>query len=177
MTQAALPSHHPAIDAGEWVLDAPASTARFSLRNWGWNRVHGTIPLSNGRVQVGPNATILSAHVELDLAGIDTGNVRRDRDLARPQLLDTGASPILAVRAGSAERHRDGGWTLPATVSAVHGLAELPLTVTIAEHLGPDRLKVEVSGRMDRAGLGIKVPRFVIGRFVGVEVSAIYQRR
>ena len=33
----------------------------------------------------------------------------------------------------------------------------------------------QVTGRLDRSGLGIRVPTFIVGRYIDVEVRALFQ--
>ena len=57
-----------AVLAGRWLLDPEASTARFSVRNWGVHRVQGTVPLIAGAVKVDSSGTVVSAWGEADPA-------------------------------------------------------------------------------------------------------------
>jgi polyisoprenoid-binding protein YceI len=59
--------------------------ATFSVGNLG-KRVAGTIPVTSAEVDVAEDGTVRGASAELDIAAIDTGHTRRDRDLRKPNL-------------------------------------------------------------------------------------------
>ena len=171
MTQARFPATAQ-LSTGTWTVVATESTARFSVRDKMVTTVHGTIPVVSGTVEVSPTGEIVRGRMELDLTRIETGNRRRDLDLAKPSLLGTAAHPVLVVETGPAEV--DGSiWRLPATLSAGGGGIALSLAgeVTASE---AGRIRVRITGRLDRTGLGMRVPRFVIGRYIDVDVDAWY---
>ena len=35
---------------------------------------------------------------------------------------------------------------------------------------------VRITGRLDRTGLGMKVPTFIVGRMIDIEVDAVFRR-
>lgn len=59
--------------------------------------VWGSIPFRTATVEFGNHGEVVRATAELELTAIDTGNPRRDRDLAKPHLLNTHRNPILAT--------------------------------------------------------------------------------
>ena len=74
------------------------SSASFSVSNFGVNTVRGIVPIRAATVVVAADRLINRVHATLDLAGIDTGNARRDKDLRSHRLLDTDQFPDVTFR-------------------------------------------------------------------------------
>ena len=150
------------IRPGTWHVVSDVSTARFTVRDKVVGTVHGTLPIRLGTVT-------------LDAVAIDTGNPRRDRDLAKPRLLDTATHPLVVVTAGPSTPGPQ-GWDLDATLSA-RG-ATCPLTLR-ADPVAEDTagIRVHVTGRMDRKGLRKTVPTFIIARYLDIDVDLLLAAR
>ncbi|WP_370971057.1 YceI family protein [Amycolatopsis sp. cg9] len=159
------PRTAPALRAGTWTVRTGRTTASFEVRNFGFNRVRGTIPVRAGTVEV-TGGGVTAVRAELDLAALGTENPRRDADLRKPNLLDSGAHPDLTFTA-TGVRRRDEGWEVTGGLrlrgtSCPLTLAVEPVTAT----------RVRATGTLDRAPLGMRVPRAVIGRYVRIDVEA-----
>lgn len=163
------------LTVGMWEL-APGSLARFTVGNLGFKKVHGAVPLENAHVEVQPTGRITAVRALLDFSAIDTGNKRRDADLAKPKLLGTNSFPTMTFQAAmvdSTGRTRQS--FLNGTLEA-HGHAiALKLHFTV-EQCAPGTLRVRASASFDRADLGIKAPSFMIGRQVEVHIDANFRR-
>ncbi|MGG5259889.1 YceI family protein [Phycicoccus avicenniae] len=159
------------LSAGVWHVVPGAGHARFSVRDKLVAIVHGSLPLRSGRAVLGPGGALVEAVLELDVASVDTGNPRRDRDLAKPGLLDTAAHPRVVVTAGPAAAGPE-GWELSATLSARGGSCPLALRARLLDG-GSGGAVVGVTGRLDRRGLGMKVPTLVIGRYLDLDVELL----
>ncbi|MGH3360655.1 MAG: YceI family protein, partial [Nocardioidaceae bacterium] len=70
--------------AVRWQVDVEHSSARFSVRNFGFNIVHGTVPITHAYVDVDGRGAVVGSYAELDLSRLSTGNGRRDNDLRKP---------------------------------------------------------------------------------------------
>ncbi|MFJ7218745.1 YceI family protein [Amycolatopsis sp. NPDC098790] len=159
------PHTAPALRAGTWTVRSGRTTAAFTVRNFGFNAVPGTIPVRAGHVEVDSGGEVTAVCAELDLGGLDTGNPKRDADLKKPNLLDSAARPGLAFEATAVRKHGD-GWEVTGELR-LRGTS-CPLTLTV-ERAGDG---VRATGTLDRAPLGMKVPRAVIGRYVRIVVDA-----
>jgi polyisoprenoid-binding protein YceI len=157
------------VPAGTWTVDGPASTARFSIKDKLVHTVRGSLPVATGAVVTDVAGQIVSATVELDTAGIMTGNGRRDRDLLGRHFLDAEAHPRIVVEAGTTTTG-DGGWTVHAHLSARGASCPLDLEVTPTT-LEDEHVRVHVTGRLDRTGLGMRVPSFIVGRDVELDID------
>ena len=82
--------------AGIWNLDPSQSSATFVAHQLG-RSIPGRIPIRSASADIGPERDICRAHSELDLGSTSTGIEKRDIDLAKPRLLNTGQFPALSV--------------------------------------------------------------------------------
>lgn len=154
---------------GWWAVDPATSTARFRVRDKLVATARGTIAVAGGTIRIGAAGDVVSARVELTTASIDTGNRHRDRDLRTERFLSADRHPTIVVQAAPAPAGSD-GWTVPAQLHARGSSVPVDLTVTLTA-VDEGSAAVRITGRLDRSGLGIKVPGFVIARFVDLEVD------
>lgn len=174
-SQTAHPPTIAGIRPGTWHVVPDASTARFTVRDKVVGTVHGTLPITVGTVALGASGRLREARVELDARAIDTGNARRDRDLAKPRLLDTATHPLVVVTAGPSTPGSQ-GWDLAATLSARGATCPLTLRADpVAEESAG--IRVHVHGRLDRQGLHMTVPTFIIGRYLDLDVDLLLAAR
>lgn len=163
-----------AVAAGTWSVVPSASTASFAVRDKLVTTVRGRFPIVSGTVVTAAGGKVVRAVIELDVAGVSSGNGHRDADLLKPRFLSAASHPTIVVE-GEESEPADPGWTLRARLSA-RG-ASCPVTVAVTPTLiEEERVRVHVSGRLDRTGLGMRVPTFVIGRYVDLEVDALFER-
>jgi polyisoprenoid-binding protein YceI len=155
----------PALRAGTWTVRSGQTAAAFDVRNFGFNRVPGTIPVRAGTVEVNGAGEVTAVRAELDLGALGTGNPKRDADLRKPNLLGSGDRPEMTFEATVVRRHGD-GWEVTGELR-LRGTS-CPLTL-IVEPVGEG---VRATGTFDRAPLGMRVPRAVIGRYVRIVVDA-----
>ncbi|MFD5830315.1 YceI family protein [Lentzea sp. NPDC060358] len=158
---------------GLWRADVSRSTASFEVGNLG-RTARGTVPVTAGSVEIGPDGALLSVHGTLDLGSVDTGIARRDRDLRGPRLLDLDRHPVMTFTATSVQAAGD-GWRVTGTLAArgtstsVSGLARL-------SSVDGDEAVLTATARLDRRTLGIRAPGFLIGRHVDIAVTAVVRR-
>jgi polyisoprenoid-binding protein YceI len=157
--------------AGSWSI-ATGSHASFVVRNLGFKKVTGTIPIQRAEVVVDDAGVIISVHAELDLAAIDTANRRRDIDLARPKLLDTKQFPLMTFD-GALGSGGSSGLVVQGTLAAHGRTVPLDLSV-IVERTGAGQLSVRVKAEFDREDLGVKARGFMIGRRIEVQINATF---
>lgn len=154
--------------SGSWSVEA-GNLAMFVVSNFGFKRVCGGVPIRECVVQIDGSGQLLSCHAELDLAAIDTGNRRRDLDLAKPKLLDLAQFPLLTFDLVTSGEQVNG------TLSA-HGHS-IPIELSIElRDVARRHVSVGVSGAFDRAALGIVAPSLMIGRQIQVEFIARFVR-
>lgn len=168
-----LRAEHAAL-SGRWAVRPDASTAGFSVRDKLVTSVHGSMPVIAGEVEVSPDGAVVAAHVDVGVAGIATGNGRRDKDLRKPRFLDVQNHSVVRVAVTDVTATSD-GWTTHALVHARGRSAPVALTVQAADD-GEGGLVLRATGRLDRAPLGIRAPNFLVGRFVDLDVTLALHR-
>lgn len=157
------------LTAGIWRADLARSTASFKVGNLG-RTTNGTVPVTGGTVEIGPDGALLAVHGTLDLGAIDTGIAKRDLDLRKPGLLDLDRHPTMTFTATSAEPV-DGGWQVTGTLTARGTSTELGGRAELSTVDG--EAVMTATARLDRRTLGIRAPRFMIGRYVDITVTAV----
>ncbi|GAA4360451.1 YceI family protein [Angustibacter luteus] len=159
------------LQTGTWQVQAADSRAGFTVANLG-KTVAGTVPVRSGEVEVDASGAPRRLVAELDLAALDTGNARREKDLRKPRFLDLDAHPTLTFVSDRISTQHD-GWTAQGTIAARGTSCPLTLHGTLPGEPGPDgRVPVEATAVLDRRDLGLKAPRLMIGRQVGITVTA-----
>jgi polyisoprenoid-binding protein YceI len=156
---------------GRWTADPARTRAGFAVGNLGVRVVHGSIRVVSGELQVDAAGRPVRVRAELEVGTVDTGNAKRDADLRRPGLLDADAHPVMTFE--SHEIGPDGaGWRADG-VLALRGTT-CPLTVTGSWAAGsaPGAVAVTGTATLDRTAVGIRAPRFLIGRTVTITVAA-----
>lgn len=163
-----------AIPSGTWTVVPDTCTAAFTVRDKLVATVHGTFPVNAGTVVTDTGGVVVRARMELDVAGVTTGNAHRDRDLQKPQFLDAAGHPTIVVESGPTSPG-ESGWTVQAELSARGASCPLELHVTTTS-VDDDRVRVRGAGRLDRTGLGMRVPAFIVGRHLEIDVDALFER-
>src|SRR6266567_4308174 len=151
---------HVALAAGRWVVDAAGSSATFRVGNLG-GVVTGTVPVIEGTIDIGADGVPVAIGGTLDLAAIDTGNPRRDKDLRKRRFLDLDQHPVMSFAADSV-RSAPAGWQVTGQL-AVRG-ATVTLTGDV-EVSGADPASARLTARtaLDRRAIGIRAPALMIG--------------
>ena len=157
------------IAAGRWTIDTARSAARVTVSNFGFKRVTGTVPITDASVVVDTDGLPGAVRAELNLAAIDTGNQRRERDLAKPHLLNTARYPTMSFEGTGTVQRVTGTLT-------VRGVA-VPLDLAVTVSQSPDgTVTVHATTGFDRSPLGMKAPRLMIGGWIEVAISAVFGR-
>jgi polyisoprenoid-binding protein YceI len=158
--------------AGIWRADLTRSTASFQVGNLG-RKANGSVPVTSGTVEIGNDGQLRGVHGTLDLGAINTGIAKRDLDLRKPGLLDLDRHPTMTFTATSVQPAY-GGWLVTGALDARGTSTELS---GIAELSTVDGETVmTATARLDRRTLGIRAPRFLIGRYVDITVTAVISR-
>jgi polyisoprenoid-binding protein YceI len=162
--------------AGLWTVVPDASRAGFSVRDKLVWAVHGTMPAEDGAVVASDTGEVTQAWVSVSVAGIATGTTRRDTDLRKARFLDAGRCPSVRITVHAPTMTADGcssagtvlarGVRVP--VHLVAALADRPTWTT--------QVRVHVTGTLDRRPLSIKVPTFVIERYVHLDADLVFRR-
>ena len=156
-----------ALRAGRWELVPTRTSASFAVRNFGAATVRGQIPVTTAWADVDATGQPTAVHAELDLTRIDTGNPRRDRDLCKPRLLDTAQHPALTFDGIAAGGIVDG-------VLTGRAATRVSLDITSVAPGDGGTITAHATTAFDRAALGVRAPRFLIGRRIAVVIDATF---
>ena len=156
--------------AGLWRVAPEHTTATFTVRKLGLIRVRGAFTVRAGGADLAADGRPLSATAELDPASFVTGHARRDTDVTGRRFLAAAQHPAITYRAERFEPV-DGGWLVRGHLTVRGTPAPLDLTVTVGSEA--DRARLTCRGVLDRRLTGLPAPRWLIGRWVAVEVTAV----
>jgi polyisoprenoid-binding protein YceI len=162
----------PQLRSGRWELVNSLSAARFTVRNLGLFRVTGQVPVVEAFVDIDHLGRPVGIQAELDLAGIDTGNPRRDHDLRTPRLLDGDRCPAMRFTATTSDVDEA---QLAGQLVARGRAANLVLTIEQVRETGPGVVSVHATTQFDRRELGITAPRFLIGTCIKITLDAAFR--
>lgn len=176
LPQAASPTHTPGPGApSRWTVVPEACQARFHVRDKLVTTVYGTLPVVDGTIGLSGAGNVEQACVSMSVAGIATGNARRDKSLLGSGFLDAAHQPTLTITVDAATMTPT-GCRAAATVHARGAQAPVDLTVDLLDgpRSGSD-VRIRVSARLDRLPLGIKAPRAIVGRFIDLDADLTFQ--
>lgn len=159
-----------AVAAGTWTVDA-GTRAGFAARNFGFKTVPGTIAVTAGTVEIGPEGQPLRLSGTFDPASVDTGNARRDKDLRGKHFLKVAAHPLMEVVADHIVPTAD-GWRADAVLRVAGSETPLWIDGTLDPRSTADRLLVTGTARLDLRAVGIRPPQILVGRWVELTISA-----
>jgi polyisoprenoid-binding protein YceI len=159
------------VGAGIWTADLTRTRAEFAARHLFGQSVHGTIAVTGGTLDVGPDGQPRRFQATLDPASIDTGNARRDADLRGRRFLDAEMYPRMEAAADGIDVAAD-GWRAEAVLRVRR--CEAPLRIEARPDILPTEARLLVSGtaRLDLRDAGIRVPGLLVRRFVDLSFSA-----
>jgi polyisoprenoid-binding protein YceI len=158
--------------AGQWIVDVENSTATFAVGNLG-HTVTGTVPITDGTIEVGRDGLPSGISGSLDLGAIDTGCSRRDKDLRKPRLLDLDRHPVSTFAADRVTA-APAGWSVSGYLSARGTRARIAGDVEVSAQGREATLTART--RLDRRALGIRAPKLLIGYHVDITVTAAIRR-
>ena len=159
------------VAAGTWTVDTVRTRVTFAARHLFGQTVHGTIAVTAGSIDVGPDGCPQRFHATLDPASIHTGNARRDRDLRGRRFLDVDEYPLMEVAAARIDP-AGRGWRAGAVLCARGHEAPVQVSAALDGPAAGPRLQVSGTARLDLRAVGIRVPGFLVRRFVNVSLSA-----
>jgi len=158
---------------GPWAVHPDTAAASFTVRKLGLIRVRGRFAVTGGAATVAGGRPV-SATATLDATSVRTGIAKRDVDLAAGRFLSSAQHPTMTVRTTAVVPDGD-GWRADAVLTVAGGDAPLVLHVTRLPDAGPGTVRIRATGRLDRAATPVGGPRWVVGRWVDLEVEAELQ--
>jgi polyisoprenoid-binding protein YceI len=158
------------LPTGTWVIAPGSSVATFVVGGNFGRKAHGSVPVIDGSVKVGPDGMPASVRGSLDLGAIDTGIPRRDRHLRKPSLLDLDTYPTMTFTSSTVTA-TDEGWHVTGELSVRGHLA--PIEGDVRSSTQDDGTVLMVAtAQFDRRHIALRAPRFLIGRIIDVTITA-----
>lgn len=154
-------------ESARYQLVPTRSSARFTVTKLGLFRVSGEFTVTSGAVSVADG--VASVHAELDAASFRTAISQRDKDIKSAKFLDVAAFPTLAY---------DGelvGDRIQGTLRVRDRTVPTDLALTVV-HLGPDRVDVTATARLDRFEAGLNKAKGIVGQFVDIALTVTLVR-
>ena len=165
------------LGAGIWTADLTRTRAAFTARHLFGQAVQGTIAVTGGTLDVGPDGQPRRFQATLDPASISTGNIRRDADLRGRRFLDAGTFPLMEAAADAIDVVTADRWRTDAVLRVRRSEAPLRIEATLDVLPAEARLLVSGTARLDLRDAGIRVPGLLVRRFVDLSFSAQLTRQ
>jgi polyisoprenoid-binding protein YceI len=165
------------LGAGIWTADLTRTRAAFTARHLFGQTVQGTIAVTGGTLDVGPDGQPRRFQATLDPASISTGNIRRDADLRGRRFLDAGTFPLMEAAADAIDVVTADRWRTDAVLRVRRSEAPLRIEATLDVLPAEVRLLVSGTARLDLRDAGIRVPGLLVRRFVDLSFSAQLTRQ
>lgn len=176
--QQAQRPQQPPLGPNEWRIDASHSAAHFAVRHMMVSTVRGRLGRISGTIEYdGKDLQSIKADVTIDVAGVDTQNESRDKDLRSDNFFDVANHPNLAFKSKRVEANGDGRFRIVGDLTIRGTTKEVVLDVE-----GPAPIVKNARGglvtaatattKIKRLEYGLKYNRMIeAGPVVGDDVS------
>ncbi|MFQ5346415.1 MAG: YceI family protein [Rhodothalassiaceae bacterium] len=169
----------PALAADLYELDPAHTEVAFAVDRFGFNKVLGDFTDATGRLLLdvdNPQASTIEARI--GTASLDTGDAERDRHVAGPFWLNTGAFPEIRFRSTAVERTGENTARVTRDLSLLGVTQPVVMEVTL-NRMGTDpatkRAAVGFSAkaRLMRSAFGSKTALGMVGDAVTIRIEAL----
>lgn len=152
--------------AGSYRIDPAASKISFATRHmFGLGAVRGVFPIHSGSVDIADLLADSRMRVEVDVAGVDSGNPQRDKKVRAKGLLDAEQFPRMVFIAGVGE-----GTSVSGTLT-VRDVTR-PLTLEVREtSLEQGSFTARATATVDRYEFGVTGMKGFAGRMLELTVD------
>ncbi len=159
------------LPTGTWTLDPTQTNITVTAKKLGLITVPGTVAVSEGTIEIGPDHQVNSVEVVADAGSYTSGNTKRDDHVRSADFLDAANHPELVFRAGKVS-HTAAGYRADGSVTVK--AQTFPLTVDISKVEFDSRTSTFVAtATVDRNAIGVdKFPSFFIGHDLQLTVVA-----
>lgn len=170
-----------------WTIDSAHSAARFSVKHLMVSTVRGTLGKVSGTIEYdGKTADSIKADVTIDLAGINTDNDSRDKDLKSDNFFDIAKYPNVTFKSKRVQADGQGKFKMVGDLT-MHGVTkEVTLSVegpSPAIKQGPAlRVGASATTTINRRDWGLQYNRMieaapVVGDEIQVQIDVEATRR
>ncbi len=168
----AIPTRLP---AGTWSIEPSKTSLTATAKKLGFLNVAGTMAVTSGTILIDDSHKVTSVAVTANANSYNSGNSKRDTHIRSSDFLDAEASPTIEFLCTDFVETPDG---LTAKGTVVVKGASSPLTVQITNiEFQADSCTFRASSAVNRNAIGVgKLPSFVIGRMLSLDVTAQARR-
>lgn len=157
-----------------WAVDYSASYIRFRAEQAGAS-FEGQWPDWHATIRFQPDALATSsAHVEIDVATVSTGDRERDETLVAADWFAAGEFPTASFSCSDFVANGDGTFTANGNLTIKNLTKAVQLVFSVAQSAAGDRWLLDGSTRLDRLALGLGSGEWAdptwVGQFVDVQV-------
>jgi polyisoprenoid-binding protein YceI len=172
----------PGYTAGTWAIDPVRSTLTFTVKHFGVQTVHGTLPVA-GQIVVTDDPADSAVVATIDLASVDTNSRGRDKAIRSASLFDVANLPTADYRSTGVRPDAAGGdpraFVLDGELTFMGVTRAVPLRILLERFTteeGRTRPIVTGRGQITRSDFGFAYrvrPRFLdraVGQTVNVDI-------
>ena len=160
---------------GTWAIDPRQSRVAFTVGHMGFMKASGTLPITEGSIVVGEDPTASSVEAQLDPAGFDTGNPKRDEHVRSADFLDVEQFRTAGYRSTGVEV-RGTSFTVHGELT-VHGQTRPVTLVGELASTADGDASFTASATVSRHEFGVtKMPAFVVGKELTIDLEVVATR-
>jgi polyisoprenoid-binding protein YceI len=164
---AQTPAAQPPAGPNTWTVDTAHSAAGFSVKHMMVSTVRGTLGPVKGTIDYdGKSLEGLKADITITVAGLNTGNEGRDKDLRSPNFFDVAQFPTVTFKSKRVETAGQGKFKLIGDLT-MHGVTkEVTLSgegpsPVLKQPDGSQRIGASATTTVNRKDFGMQWSRMV----------------
>lgn len=166
---------------GEYVIDPTHTSVEFIGRHLMITKVRGRFPEVSGTITVDEEPERSHVDVELEVAGLETGNPDRDGHLRSPDFFNADQYPTITFRSTKVEAGTSGTWAVTGDLTVRDVTRPVTLQVDFdganASPFGDERIAFSAATEVDREDWGLtwnltlETGGVLVGRKVRIELN------
>lgn len=160
------------LPTGTWQIDPAATTVTVTVKKFGGLiTVPADLDVTAGVVSIDEQHRVTDVAVSVDAASYRSKNNKRNEHIISKDFLDSDRHPTITFETSSVAEQAN-GYRSTGTVTVKGNRTPIEVTVDSVE-VGADSGSFAATATVDRLALGVdKMPAFVIGRELAIEVNA-----
>ena len=167
--------------AGVYEIDGPHTSVEFVGRHLMITKVRGRFSGVRGQITIAEDPTDSHVEVEIDVAGVSTGNDDRDAHLRSGDFFDVEHYPTITFASTAVKSLRDNTWEVAGDLT-VHGTTK-PVTLQVdfdgggASPMGDERIGFSAATEVNREDFGLtwnvalETGGFLVGKSARIELA------
>jgi polyisoprenoid-binding protein YceI len=154
----------PVIAPDTYRIDPARSAVHCATKGmFGLITVRGTFTINSGTIMVAEDRVSSRVEATVDAASFQSGNKRRDADIASKRFLNAAVHPEITFSSTGVQREQSGGWSITGVLT-VCGVSR-DVTLPVAVSLTPDGIQFDTRTTIDRYAFGVTSSKGLVGRY------------